>query len=79
MVRELQHNDDRTKTEILQDVASMSAMQMMQDSEFASNTQFQRQFRKETGIRKSTTVNWREGKAQSMSYTQSYAAKVKGK
>jgi hypothetical protein len=64
MIRECQHNrPGTTQEDIIQNVASQSAMMIFADSEYASNTALQRDLR-ET-ISRSTTVNYRPPDNQS--------------
>ena len=59
MVREMQHNiPGRTKNEIIQDVASLSARQVYANPHVASNTNLQRDLRGD--VARTTTVQFRQ-------------------
>jgi hypothetical protein len=71
MVREMQNYiPGREKDEIIQDVASKSAMSLLADPRFASNTSFQRELRESTGIKRTNTIKYRhlDGSVQPLSY-----------
>ena len=73
MVREMQHNiPGRTKNEIIQDVASLSARQVYANPCFASNTNLQRDLRGD--VARTTTVQFRQqdGTATPVSLEQAY-------
>ena len=80
MVRAQQHNiSGYTADNIIQDVAGLTSGNLLADPRIASNTQFQREFRKSMGIQKSTTVMYRnkDESVAKMPLVQAYAQKRK--
>lgn len=78
MVREMQHNDPNgTEENVIQNVAAKSAMEIYSDPQYASNTQLQRDLRKDGAIPRKGKLQYRgeDGTTKLVSLEQAYKLK----